>query len=226
MQPSSWPPASATKPLAVLMSGGLDSAVLLAEAAGVYPAVQPLYVKTGSFWEAVELDYCRRFLKALGKPNVKPLHVLEMPVADLYGSHWSLTGKDVPDSDSPDEAVFLPGRNVILLSKALLFCHLHGIPEVAMAPLEANPFPDATPAFFAAMAKAVNLAVNGEIRVLAPYAGLHKEEVIRRGRAFPLGETFSCIQPVRGVHCGRCNKCAERMKAFAAAGVPDPTKYA
>jgi len=152
--------------------------------------------------------------------------VLEMPVADLYGGHWSLTGQGVPDADSPDEAVFLPGRNVLLLAKAMLWCHLHGVPAVALAPLGSNPFPDATPAFFDAYQDVVNQGIGGAVRVLRPYAGLSKVEVMRRGRSLPLEWTFSCIRPTGGRHCGRCNKCAERRRAFADAGLADRTDYA
>jgi 7-cyano-7-deazaguanine synthase len=221
-----WPPTSAARPLAVLVSGGLDSAVLLGEAAKSYPSVHPLYVRSGLAWEAVELEHLRRFLHALHAAALLPLHVLQVPVADLYGKHWSIDGREVPDENSADAAVYLPGRNVLLLSKALVWCHLNRVPELALALLEANPFPDATPEFFAAFTVAVNRAIDGNVSVLRPYAHLSKAEVIRRGRALPLGETFSCLRPINGRHCGRCNKCAERRHAFAGAGVPDPTTYA
>ena len=84
----------------------------------------------------------------------------------------------MPGADTPDEAVFLPGRNVLLLSKAILWCHLHGVPAVALAPLESNPFPDATPAFFSAFEAVVNQAVGGSVRVLQPYLRLRKTEVM------------------------------------------------
>jgi 7-cyano-7-deazaguanine synthase len=211
--------------LAVLVSGGLDSAVLLAEALRERTAVYPLYVRTGLYWEVTELRFLSRYLEAVRRPALQPLHVLELPVNDLYGDHWSLTGRGVPDADSADEAVFLPGRNVLLLAKAILWCHLHGVGELALAPLSANPFPDATPAFFRAYQDVVNQAVGGAVQVSRPYATLTKAEVLRRGRDFPLELTFSCIRPVDGRHCGRCNKCAERRRAFAAAGVPDRTEY-
>jgi 7-cyano-7-deazaguanine synthase len=217
--------AGARPGLAVLVSGGLDSAVLLGESLARHAAVHPLYVRSGLRWEAAESAHLRRFLDAVRGPALRPLTVLDLPVADLYGDHWSLTGHGVPDADSPDEAVFLPGRNVLLLAKALLWCHLHGVPDLALGLLEANPFPDATPAFFAAYAGAVNRAVGGHVRVSRPYAGLGKAEVLRRGRHLPLGDTLSCLVPVAGRHCGRCNKCAERRRAFAAAGLPDPTRY-
>ena len=211
--------------LAVLISGGLDSAILLGEALRSCAAVHPLYVRNGLSWEPVELHHLRRFLEAVRAPALRPLTVLEMPVADLYGDHWSVTGRGVPGADTPDEAVFLPGRNVLLLSKAMLWCHLHGVPAVALAPLESNPFPDATPAFFTAFERVVNQAVEGSVRVLRPYLGLHKTEVMGRGRGLPLGLTFSCIRPAGGRHCGACNKCAERRRAFADAGITDPTDY-
>jgi 7-cyano-7-deazaguanine synthase len=212
--------------LAVLVSGGLDSAILLGEALRDAAAVHPLYVRHGLAWEEAELGHLRRFLEAVACPVLRPLEVLEMPVADLYGAHWSLTGRGVPDADSPDEAVFLPGRNVLLLAKAMLWCHLHGVPAVALAPLESNPFPDATPEFFDTYQQVVNRGMGGCVRVLRPYAGLSKVEVMRRGRGLPLGQTFSCIRPAGGRHCGGCNKCAERRRAFSDAGLTDPTEYA
>jgi 7-cyano-7-deazaguanine synthase len=212
--------------LALLVSGGLDSAILLGEAVCQGKEVHPLYVRAGAFWEETEQAFLRRYLAALAAPNLKPLHLLEQPVADLYGSHWSLTGEGVPDAESADEAVFLPGRNVLLLTKALLWCHLRGVPAVALAPLASNPFPDATPQFFAGLAETVNRAVEGRVRIELPYAGMHKVEVMRRGAGLPLALTFSCIRPRRGEHCGVCNKCAERRKAFRDAAMTDPTNYA
>jgi 7-cyano-7-deazaguanine synthase len=212
--------------VAILISGGLDSAILLGELLRDHPVVHPLSVRHGLAWETVELQHLCRFLAALAdRPALQPLRVLEMPVADVYADHWSLTGQGVPDDRSPDEAVFLPGRNVLLLAKALLWCHLHSVPAVALAPLESNPFPDATPHFFDGYQGVVNEAVGGGVRVLRSYAGLHKADVMRRGRGLPLELTFSCIRPVSGRHCGRCNKCAERRRAFADAGLADATPY-
>jgi len=212
--------------LAVLISGGVDSAVLLAESLRGHSPVHPLYIRSGLHWEAVELDHLRRFLAAVRDPALRPLHILEMPVADVYTEHWSIAGNGVPDADSPDEAVYLPGRNVWLLSKAIIWCHLRRVPSVALGTLAANPFPDATPAFIAAFRDLVNEAVGGSVRVERPYAGLSKTEVLRRGRDLPLELTFSCLRPLDGRHCGRCNKCAERQRGFAAAELLDRTDYA
>lgn len=211
---------------AVLVSGGLDSSVLLAEMATSHSAVFPIYIQAGIPWEAAELHYLRRFLEAMAQPSIQPLQVLAMPVTDLYDNHWSTTGQNVPGASSPDEAVFLPGRNVLLLAKSLLWCHLHEVPAVALAVLSANPFPDATPEFFTAYAAAVNQAVHGAVQVLRPFAELKKIDVLRLGRGLPLELTFSCIGPRGLKHCGRCNKCGERRRAFRDAGIIDPTEYA
>jgi 7-cyano-7-deazaguanine synthase len=217
--------ADPSLPLAILVSGGLDSAILLAESLERHPSVWPLYIRFDLFWEKVELHHLHRFLDAIRAPALRSLTILEMPVADLYGDHWSLTGVGVPAAGTPDAAVFLPGRNVLFLAKAMLWCHLHGVPVLALAPLESNPFPDATPTFFTAYEEIVNQAIGGSVRVLRPYGDLPKEDVLRRGRRLPLQWTFSCMRPIDGLHCGVCNKCAERKDAFARAGSPDPTTY-
>ena len=210
----------------MLVSGGLDSAVLLAEAVRVYPAVYPLYIRVGLLWESVERAYLERFLEAIQSPVLMPLQILDQPAADLYGHHWSVTGTGSPTAEAPNDADFLPGRNVLLFAKPLLWCLLNGVPELATAPLASNPFPDATPSFYDGFARIVGQAVEGEVRILRPYANLHKTDVIRRGRGLPLEATFSCIRPVGECPCGTCIKCGERQRGFATAGVADPTVYA
>lgn len=212
--------------ICVLASGGADSAVLLAMSALEYPFVYPVYVRCGLAWEETELTWLRRYLEALAEPRVQRLAVLDMPTADLYRDHWSVTGQNVPDADTPDEAVYLPGRNLLLLSKAAVFCALGGIPVIACGQLAANPFPDATPEFFAGMAEVSGRALGLPLKITTPLLKYKKHEVIREGWNLPLQYSFSCMNPVRGLHCGQCNKCFERRTAFKAAGVSDKTEYA
>ena len=96
-----------------------------------------------------------------------------------------------------------------------------------MGQLAGNPFPDATPAFLAAMARALSLGLGDAIEVETPFAAMRKADVIRLGRelGIPFELTLSCMQPRAGVHCGRCSKCRERRDAFRDAGVADPTPY-
>lgn len=211
---------------AVLVSG-LDSAILVAEQLQQGSVVHPLYLRCGFVWEEVELARLRRFLDAVRTPSLRPLQVLHQPVGDLLlPAHWSLSGLDVPDGDSPDESVFLPGRNVVLLSKALLWCHLNGVPELSLGILKGNPFADASAAFLDAFSASMNMALGDSMIIRRPYARCSKTEVLLRGRHLPLSLTFSCLRPVDGLHCGDCNKCSERRRAFAAAGLSDSTEYA
>lgn len=219
-------------PIGLLLSGGLDSGILLGNLLASGRAVQPFYVRGGLRWEADELSAVSRLLSALAGPRLSELVVLDMPAADLYRDHWSVTGRGVPDADTPDEAVFLPGRNALVILKPALWCQMHGIEELALAPLVTNPFPDATAAFFDLFERTLCQAVEKPLRIVRPFGHLHKREVMQLGRELPLELTFSCIDPVRvapdesGLHCGRCNKCAERKAAFQDAGVEDRTKYA
>ena len=169
-----------------------------------------------------------RLLAAPPFASVAPLARLAFPVGDVYpASHWALRGEP-PAFDTPDEDVYLTGRNIILLSKAAIHCAQRGIPRLAIGPLAGNPFPDATPEFFAAMARALSLGLAHGLVVDTPFAGMHKDAVIRLGveLGVPLELTLSCMNPKDGAHCGQCSKCRERRDAFHEAGVPDRTRYA
>ena len=178
---------------------------------------------TGS---ATSLWALRAFLITIDSPRLEPLVVFDMPLADLYGYHWSVTGRDVPGADSPDAAVYLPGRNALLAVKPVLWCAMHGLEELALAVLASNPFADATEAFFRDFERTIERATGSRVRLTRPFARLQKQEVMQLGRGLPLQLTFSCIAPVGGLHCGRCNKCAERQRAFGCLGGEDPTSYA
>jgi 7-cyano-7-deazaguanine synthase len=211
--------------IAVLVSGGLDSAVLLAEMARSYRKVFPVFIRQGLRWEAAELFWLRKFLRRLNLRNIAPLRVIALPMSDVYGDHWSQTGKKVPDARTPDSAVYLPGRNLLLLSKTAVFCALRDIPRVALAPLNHNPFADASSGFFQDFQRLAANALGKPIRVSAPFRNLSKPQVIQRGKHLPLHLTFSCIAPRGRLHCGKCNKCAERKRAFREADVLDETRY-
>jgi len=219
-------------PTAVLLSGGLDSAVLLAEEAA-RDEVQPIYISVGLAWEPAERDAVRYFLAhGFVSPRVRPLVSLAVDMTDVYpAAHWARAGH-APGYDTPDEDVYLPGRNIVLLGKAGVFCAAANLERLAIGTLDHNPFPDATPAFRDAMAAALSLGLDHPITIAAPYARLGKAEVIARGlrAGVRLELTLSCMSPQRGdesfpSHCGVCSKCRERHNAFLEAGVTDPTDY-
>lgn len=211
--------------VAVLVSGGIDSCVLVAEMAESQPEVHPLYVRFGLQWETAEEIALRTFLAGLDGPGLRPLRVFDVSLANVYGRHWSTTGIDVPHADSPDEDVLLPGRSLLLLAPTAVWCSQQGIGRLAFGSLAGNPFSDATPEFDRRYEELFELAVGSPLRIERPYRNSDKVEVLRRGARFPLHETFSCISPVGETHCGRCNKCAERRRAFSVAGIEDRTIY-
>ncbi len=145
---------------------------------------------------------------------------------DVAADHWSVTGHKVPGYKAALSSNYIPGRNLTLLSKAAIFCARNRIGEVAMALLEANPFPDARPVFFEAVSRAVDLGVGLRLKISTPWLGKSKPEVIALGRGLPLELSVSCIKPRGNVHCGQCTKCAERVEGFRIAGIADPTRYA
>lgn len=213
-------------PVGVLVSGGLDSAILAAHLARQHPQVQPIYIHTDVVWAYEEEAACSAFLAALKLPAISPLLRLTMPLGDIYSGHWSITGQATPDASTPDEAVFLPGRNALLLIKPIVWCQKNGVSQLALAPLASNPFDDAQPDFFTKLEEAMAAGYGAKVTLARPFSNLHKPDVMRLGRGLPLELTFSCISPRAGLHCGACNKCHERKVAFRDADMPDKTAYA
>jgi 7-cyano-7-deazaguanine synthase len=212
---------------AVLCSAGLDSTVLVAHE-GQDGAVQPVYITAGLAWEHAEQQLAARLLAApIFMAYIRPLKLLECPVDDIYPSvHWALRGTP-PTYTTPDSDVYLVGRNALLLSKVAVYCALNRISRIAIGPLAGNPFPDATPDFFSAIARALSLGLDHRINIVTPFAKMKKEDVIRVGNTLgvPWELTLSCMNPVELAHCGRCSKCRERLQAFAVTGLVDPAPY-
>jgi len=212
----------------VLLSAGLDSAVLAASEARAH-RVHPVYVSTGLAWEECELAALDRLLAAPPLAGcTEPLATLTFTVHDLYpATHWALRGEP-PAFDTPDEDVYLTGRNIALLSKAAIYAAQHKVGRIALGPLAGNPFPDATRAFFDAMARALSLGLDRALTIATPFASMEKSDVIRLGveLGVPLDLTLSCMNPRGNLHCGQCSKCRERRDAFNEAGAADPARYA
>lgn len=207
---------------AVLFSGGLDSAVLLArelEGHESQRGTQPIHVRAGLAWEDAE---ARTIQRLLAEPpfagRVAPIITLTTDMREVYPpTHWAVTGTP-PAYDTPDEDVYLEGRNIVLIAKAAVLCARLKIERLALGPLAGNPFPDATPEFFEAMGRAMSLGLNHPLTLAAPLASMHKADVIRLGQSLgvPLDMTLSCMNPQpHDAPCGRCSKCRERDQAFS-----------
>src|SRR5438105_3385662 len=155
---------------AVLFSGGLDSAVLAADALTGGPA-HALHVSVGFAWEAEELAMAARlFARPPFAGRIEPPVGLRFDMLDVFPpTHWAVRGEP-PAFDTPDEDVYLTGRNIILLTKASIYCAQHGIARLAQGSLAHNPFPDAAPEFFTAMGRALTLGLAPDIDIVTPLA--------------------------------------------------------
>ncbi|MGH9341880.1 MAG: 7-cyano-7-deazaguanine synthase [Acidobacteriota bacterium] len=211
--------------IAVLASGGLDSAVMLWHLTRSFQEVHPIYVRCGLYWEEMELRFLKRFLDAVGEGRIRSLQVLVAPMEDIYSHRWYQDGQGIPDYHKSDEQWEIPGRNIILLGKTAVWCKFHSAGAIALGSLESNPFPDASAEFLSLMQQALARGLSHPLTLLQPLAGMHKPDVIRLGQALPLELTLTCARPVDEKHCGSCGKCRERIEGFREAGLCDPTAY-
>jgi 7-cyano-7-deazaguanine synthase len=178
-------------------------------------------------WEDAERRTLDRLVAALPqRQHVAPVVTLHVDMRDVYpATHWAIRG-EAPAYDTPDEDVYIEGRNIVLLTKAAVYMARHRLERILIGPLDGNPFPDATPEFFTAMSRALAMGLASPIAIEAPLLRDSKADVIRRGIALrvPFELTLSCMQPLNGAHCGRCSKCRERADAFREVGVEDPAR--
>ena len=221
----------------VLVSGGMDSAVVLAIAREQDFAVHALSVAYGQRHTS-ELDAARRVAEALGAVQHKTVTI---DLRSIGGS--ALTDDiDVPlDTDQHSggptiPVTYVPARNTIMLSVALGWAEVLGAADIfcGVNAVDYSGYPDCRPAFIEAFASLANLAtkagVEGAgIRVHAPLQMMSKADIVREGLRLGVdfGQTVSCYQAdARGRACGHCDACRLRAEGFNAAGVADPTQYA
>ena len=219
----------------VLVSGGMDSAVVLAIAREQGFAVHALSVRYGQRHTS-ELEAADRVATALGAVAHKTVNV---DLRSIGGS--ALTDDiDVPLDHvaGADEipVTYVPARNTIMLSVALGWAEVLGAADIfcGVNAVDYSGYPDCRPEFIEAFERLANLAtkagVEGAgIRVHAPLLRMGKDEIVREGLRLGVdfGQTVSCYRAdAAGRACGHCDACRLRAAGFAAAGVADPTRYA
>ncbi len=210
----------------VLASGGLDSCVAAAWAAGRYRLAM-LHVGYGQRTEAKELDCFRRQV-AHFRPETSL--VVDAPhLRQIGGSSLTDSAMAIPDDETPGEVpgTYVPFRNATLLAIAVAWAEVLGAGRIVMGAVEpdAPGYPDCRPAFFEAAGRLIDLGTRPEthIRVETPLIALSKPEVVQMGAdlAAPLAMTWSCYR-TEDVPCGACASCLRRTEAFRDAGMPDP----
>jgi 7-cyano-7-deazaguanine synthase len=220
----------------VLLSGGLDSATVLAMAAREGFRAHCLAFRYGQRHD-VELVSARRVATA---QKAASFRVVDIDLAAFGGS--ALTSDiDVPKDRSDDEMgdgipiTYVPARNTIFLSFALALCEVTDARDIFIGvnAVDYSGYPDCRPAFIAAFETLANAATRigsegGHIAIRAPLMTMTKGEIIRAGTALGVDYalTTSCYDPKGELACGHCDACQLRRKGFVDAGVTDPTRYA
>ena len=216
----------------VLLSGGLDSATVLAMARTQGYACYALSVDYGQRHHS-ELEAAERVAKMLGAVEHRVVHI------DLTGFGGSaLTDNNIAVPQQPGEGIpttYVPARNTIMLSLALAWAEVLQSQDIFIGvnAVDYSGYPDCRPAFIEAFERMANLATKAAVEgsaltVHAPLLHLSKAEIVRQGSALGVdyARTVSCYQAdEQGRACGVCDSCRLRRAGFAAAGIPDPTPY-
>ena len=226
------------KPAVVLVSGGMDSAVVLAIAREQGFAPHALSVRYGQRHTS-ELDAAARVAATLGAAAHKTVHV---DLRSIGGSALTDEHIDVPvDSDghvigADIPVTYVPARNTIMLSVALGWAEVLGASDLfcGVNAVDYSGYPDCRPEFIEGFQALANLATKAGVegagfRVHAPLLRMSKADIVREGLRLGVdfGQTVSCYQAdAEGRACGHCDACRLRAEGFEAAGVVDPTRYA
>lgn len=188
----------------VLFSGGVESTCLLYNYLMQGWLTYPLYVKAGYPWERLELEKARGlwlFVKGDYR-NLMPMRVS------------TLMNPERPEGRGHEKDLYIPIRNLSLVTTASLYAIRKGIEGIALGSLGIYPFPDNNAEYLQSLEKLIGL------KVFAPFMGMHKQEVIRKFlKVVPFERTLSCINPKRIGRkieaCRSCPKCKERVEAFS-----------
>ncbi|MCP5143343.1 MAG: 7-cyano-7-deazaguanine synthase QueC [Gammaproteobacteria bacterium] len=217
----------------VLVSGGLDSATVLAIARGRHQYCHALSFDYGQRHRA-ELTAAAQVAQSLGACEHR---VVTIGIDAIGGS--ALTDMRIAVPETPTSGIpvtYVPARNTVFLSLALGWAEVIGCADIYIGvnAMDYSGYPDCRPAFITAFAQLANLAtragVEGTTRfaVHAPLMDMHKDDIIREGLSLRVdfAQTVSCYQAdAAGLACGRCDSCRIRRDGFLKAGVADPTRY-
>jgi len=199
------------KKVALLFSSGVESGCLTALYLSGGFLVYPLYVRSGLPWEKSERKHALKLWVYFRRKFGRILPLRTLPARGL-----------LPEGNT----IEIPLRNLLLISSAAVEACRKGIYRLGVGSLGVYPFPDTERSYFDRLEELVERALRIRFSIETPFLGMDKAQVIKEfRRSVPFGKTFSCIRPLRGLHCGRCAKCLERKEGFLKAGIPDPTRY-
>jgi 7-cyano-7-deazaguanine synthase len=224
----------ASKRAVVLLSGGLDSATLLALARQQGYACHALSFSYGQR-HVSETTAAAQIAQALGAAELRVMSLAGL--GELGGSALTDRAIAVPETPSAGiPATYVPARNTVFLAFALAWAEVLAARDIFIGvnAVDYSGYPDCRPQFIAAFEQTANLATRagaegGRFRIHAPLIAMSKAEIIHTGVRLGVDYrlTVSCYQADgRGRACGRCDSCRLRAEGFRTAGIADPTRYA
>lgn len=223
-------------PTIVLLSGGLDSATVLAICRSQGKPCHALSFRYGQR-HAVELEAATKVAAALGAVThrICSVDVQCLARSALTGQGEVPKGRNESDIGTEIPSTYVPARNTLFAAHALALAETIGADEIALGinALDYSGYPDCRPEWLAAMQEVARLGtkvgVTGQpIRFIAPLVQMTKAEIVRKGTQLGVdyGLTVSCYDPAPdGAACGACDSCVLRRRGFEQAGLPDPTRY-
>jgi len=218
------------KKVVVLLSGGIDSTVLMYSLISEYQ-VYPLTILYGQR-HSKEVIAAWSVCEARGGWLLERLKYLDLNnLRDILPSALTDTSVAVPTGSYNEEGMsktVVPNRNMIFLAIAAGYAEGLGVEYVAYAAHVEDHYlyPDTRPEFVSSVGKTIRLGTGGKVGLLEPFTYKTKADIIALGKRLvvPFKLTYSCYRG-EDLHCGRCSTCVERREAFRKAGVTDPTKY-
>ena len=223
-----------SKPAVILLSGGLDSATVLAIA---HAEGYECYCLSFSYGQkhSTELEYADVLAKSLGTMEHR---TVQIDIGAFGGSALTDDSIDVPDADTQSDEIpvtYVPARNTVFLSYALGWAEVLGATDIFIGvnAVDYSGYPDCRPEFIRAFENMANLATRAGVRgskltVHAPLIDLTKGQIIERGLSLGVNyaNTVSCYRLNScGEACGQCDSCTLRAEGFREAGIIDPTVY-
>ncbi|MCW4023854.1 MAG: 7-cyano-7-deazaguanine synthase QueC [Candidatus Bathyarchaeota archaeon] len=215
---------STPKKCVIVLSGGPDSATVAYWAKTKGYQIYPITFKYGQIAEK-ETQAAQKIAKSLNT-NTKIIDLSNLK--DIFGEATSLVNREIPLTAEFSSPIIVPFRNAIFLSVAVAYAVTVGAKEIFYGAQGSDePFyPDCRREFYEAFEKAAKLGTDEDITIKAPFSNMKKAELLKEAATLgvPLQLTWSCYLD-REAHCGKCESCVNRKKAFKEAGVKDPTDY-
>jgi 7-cyano-7-deazaguanine synthase len=213
-----------SKKCVIVLSGGPDSTVVAYWAKAQGYQLYPITFKYGQI-AVKETEAAQKIAEKLGNAT----KIIDLSaLRDIFSGQAALVNRDIPLTSEFSAPIIVPFRNAIFLSTAVAYAVTVGADKIFYGAHGSDePFyPDCRRAFYEAFEKAAKLGTDEDIKILAPYSGKKKSDLIRAGAELgvPFELTWSCYLDGEK-HCGKCESCVNRKKAYKEAGIADPTKY-